>query len=269
MILPVDPENQRSFDERINSKLPDGAERPKPKEPEVNVYTRFNKLLTEDMRARIRVPGNYIKYSTVGSLNLQQFKNGIIFPYTPVIGYSHKADYQNVLAVHTNYAQQFYKSSNVTEINIEARFTVQNAEEASVYLSLKHLLSALTKMLVGDDAGAGAPPPICRLDAYGTYMLKDVPIVITGYKVLLPNDVDYFSVFGEGVEGRTDQFFGIDKTNPNDLYLEKTISNTGQNLVPTISTFSITCVPLYSRREMLKFTVKNFIEDYPNNTKYL
>lgn len=264
MILPVDPENQRSFDELSNA-----AEKVKPKEPEVNVYTRFNKLLTEDLRARIRVPGNYIRNSTVGSLNLQQFKNGIVFPYTPVIMYSHKADYQNIPAVHTNYAQYFYKSSNVSEINIEARFTVQNAEEASVYLSLKHLLSALTKMPFGDDPGAGAPPPICRLDAYGTYMLKDVPIVITNYKVVLPNDVDYYSVFGEGVEGRTDQFFGIDKNNPYDLYQEKRISNTGQNFVPIMSTFSINCVPLYSRREMLQFSVKNFIEDYPNNTKYL
>ena len=267
MILPVDPENQRSFDELSNA-----AEKVKPKEPEVNVYTRFNKLLTEDLRARIRVPGNYIRNSTVGSLNLQQFENGIVFPYTPVIMYSHKADYQSIPAVHTNYAHYFYKSSNVSEINIEARFTVQNAEEASVYLSLKHLLSALTKMPFGDDAGAGAPPPICRLDAYGTYMLKDVPIVITNYKVVLPNDVDYFGISGDTVQRTTTPVVGVDITDPTRVFErtdETTISGAGQNFVPIMSTFSINCVPLYSRREMLKFSVKNFIEDYPNNTKYL
>lgn len=235
----------------------------------VNVYTRFNKQLTEDMRVRIRVPGSYITDSTIGSLNLKQFENGIVFPYTPVITYTQKADYQSTPAVHTNYTQFFYKSSGLTEINIEARFTVQNSEEAKAYLSLRHLLSALTKIPFGDDVGAGAPPPICRLDAYGSYMIKDVPIVISNFKVTLPNDVDYFGIFADGRQYTYNVNTDIDGRAYEVSYDESQRSTSGQNMVPVLSTFSIACLPLYSRTEMLQFSLKNFLEDYNNNTKYL
>lgn len=266
----------------IYPKPPAGGERPKPVAPTVNVYSGYNKLLSEDMRARIRVPGNYLRPSTKGSDQGRELTDGIIFPYTPQINYDQKADYQNISAVHSNYAQYFYKSSSVGTINIQARFTVQNSQEASVYLSVKHLLSALTKMPYADDPGAGAPPPICRLDAYGPYMLKNVPIVISSFRIELPADVDYFNV---SKELTTEVISNEDPVTESQAtfspmaaaaqsatsrgQVKQTSSKTEQNFVPVISNFNINCIPVYSRREMLQFSLKNFLENYTNNSKYL
>lgn len=265
----------------IYPKPPPGGERPKLMPPTVNVYSKYNKLLSEDMRARIRVPGNYIRPSTAGSFNKTELVDGIIFPYTPQISYDQKADYQSMSTIHSNYTQYFYKSSNVGAINIQARFTVQNSEEALVYLSVKHLLSALTKMPYADDPGAGAPPPICRLDAYGSYMLKNVPVVISSFRIELPNDVDYFSVSKEVV---TETSFNEDPVTESQTsfspmaaaaqtaarnQVKSSSSTTEQNFVPMAANFAITCIPVYSRREMLQFSLKNFLENYTNNTKYL
>lgn len=251
------------------SKPPLGGEPPKNKPAEVNVYSQSGEKLQGDLRARIRVPKNYIKSSTIGS-ERNELSNGIIFPYTPQITYDYKADYAPINAVHSNYTQYFYKNSSVGSINITARFTVQNSKEAKVYLATKHLLSALTKMPYGSDFGAGSGPPVCRMDAYGPYMIKNVPIVITNFRVEFPADVDYFDSSGfTTTNNRTDAQLAEDLGLSQDELISPTPSVEDSNFVPVISNFIIACQPLYSRNEMLNFNVRNFIENYNNNTKYL
>jgi hypothetical protein len=190
----------------------------------------------EDLRVKIRVPADPYLSSpyTSGSNPMHELEKlgGIVFPYTPTISYEHKADYSNVPVMHSNFAINFYQRSYITNIGIAGKFTVQNDKDAGVYLSTITLLRALTKMRSGDEAFAGSPPPVCRLDAYGEMMLKNVPVAISSFKIELPDSVDYYTI---------DAWPHVDTS------------------VPTISTISITCIPMYSRREMQEFTVSGWL----------
>lgn len=269
MVLPLDPQF-RNFDDGIErSRPPSGAEPAKPQQAEVKVFDLSGQLIEKDYRVRIRVPNNYLKESTKGNPGKTELADGIIFPYTPSISYDIKADYTAMNTVHSNYTQYFFNNSSVGQINISGKFTVQNDVDARVYLSTKHLLSALMKMPYGDDPGAGAPPPVCRLYAYGDHMLKDVPIVITSFRIEFPNDVDYYG-YGKQTASTPTSASAADADGLEFVTVTAKKTNTmGENFVPVSSTFNITCVPVYSRREMLKFSLKEFIENHKYDTKYL
>jgi hypothetical protein len=108
-----------------------------------------------------------------------------------------------------------------------------------------HLLKALTKMHTGDDEFAGSPPPVCRLNAYGNFMLSNVPVVISSFKHELPDGVDYYTI--------AKQF-------------PDTTSYNG-NSVPVISSITVVCNPVYSRDEMKKFNVTNWLDGTFNKPK--
>jgi hypothetical protein len=195
---------------------------------------------TTEQRVRIKVPPKYLVKYTKGSgaeeLSEDSGFGGIVFPYTPTISYGVKADWSEIRPLHSNFNIPFYQRSSVGEISISGQFTVENGKDAEIYLSTVHLLRALTKMRFGGasngDADSGAPPPICRLFAFGPNMLSNVPIAITGVRIELPNDCDYFSL-------------------------------RGTNSVPTVSTLAITCIPVYSRKEMQNFSVTKYLNrDY-------
>ena len=197
-----------------------------------------------DHRVKIIVPESYIKMSTRGNImdgsGGHIYNNqGIVFPYTPTISYEHKADYTDQKIMHSNYTQYFYQRSYVSPFTITGKFTVQNDGDAMAYLATVHLLRALTKMLYGGDAGdemSGSPPPVCRLKAYGDYMLDGVPISITGVKFELPDTVDYYTLGNQ---------------TPNRVF--------GRTTVPTMSSITVSCIPMYSRAEQQKFSVKSWL----------
>jgi len=197
-----------------------------------------------DHRVKIIVPESYIKMSTRGNVmdgsGGHIYNNqGIVFPYTPTISYEHKADYTEQKIMHSNYNQYFYQRSYVSPFTITGKFTVQNDGDAMAYLATVHLLRALTKMLYGGDTGddmSGSPPPVCRLKAYGDYMLDGVPISITGVKFELPDGVDYYTLGNQS---------------PNRIF--------GRTTVPTLSSITVTCIPMYSRAEQQKFSVKGWL----------
>jgi hypothetical protein len=196
---------------------------------EVNI-SPMNGTANTDTRVRIRVPSDYLKGTTSPNSGF----GGILFPYTPTISMEHKADYTSYSPMHSNYALQFYKNSSIPDITITGKFTVQTDDDAIVFISTMQLLAALTKMRWAGDKDAGAPPPVCRLDGYGPFMFKNVPVVISGFKHDLPDGVDFYT---------------IDSA----LY--------GKTSVPTIATFTITCKPTYSRAEMLTMPTSGFIEE--------
>jgi hypothetical protein len=253
-----------------------GAEPAKPPVATVNLFSN-GELLQEDLRARIRVPGQYIRESTIGNFKIDELSNGIIFPYTPQISLDYKADYKSMNATHSNYSQYFYSHSSVSAISIVAKFTVQNDRDAAVYISTKHLLSALTKMPYADDPSAGSPPPICRLDAYGPYMLKDIPVVISNFRIEFPGDVDYYSYKADllyknaynNLQSEANARRPVGPQAEKILEQGQQPQRFGQNFVPTVSQFTINCLPVYSRREMLEFSLEKYLKDYVNNTKYL
>jgi hypothetical protein len=223
------------FGERTVPGVPPGAQ-PKLSPPtEITVVDINGNKLGKDLRVKIRVPSDYLVDSTVGTNGELLQHGGIIFPYTPTISYDVKAEYSPTTPLHSNFAIQFYQRSSVGPITVTGKFSVQNAADAGVYLSTVNLLRALTKMRSGGETNSGSPPPVCRLDGHGDMGLNNVPVAITGFRVEYPDGVDYFTFPGYGPIGVTS--------------------------VPVVSTIAVTCLPMYSRDEMLRFTVDGFLND--------
>ena len=244
---------QNSNENGRPSAAPKGAIPAAPKPASVNFKSLTGDTVNRDMRVKIRVPDSYLTVLTEGPQKILKNHKGIIFPYTPSISIEHKADYATQTPMHSNYAIYFYQRSSVSPINISGKFTVANEAEAAVYLSVLHLLRALTKMRSGgatEDADSGAPPPVCRLDAYGTFMLQNVPVAITSFKIDLPDNVDYYT---------------LGKQSSSSL-----ASTYEMTAVPVVSTISVTCIPMYSRDEMQKFNVTQWLnEKYVRKAGYL
>lgn len=213
-----------------NKSFPAGGNSPPSDPAKINFQSLNNKDSITDHRVKIRVPRNYLT-TVLGSLgNLQ----GIIFPYTPSINYEMSAQYGDLKPLHSNFPINFYQRSTVSDINITGKFTVESQEDSKIYIATQRLLIALTRMKFGLDSDAGAPPPVCRLDAYGDTFLKNVPVAITAFRIEYTDDVDY--------------------------YLNKELNTS----VPARSTISVVCKPMYSRNELQNFSVNNYIT---NNDK--
>jgi hypothetical protein len=212
---------------------------PKGAEPPVANPTSAQWAGAKDLRVFLRAPASYLSGPMTAPLT--EF-GGILFPYTPAVSYDNQASYGSVNPVHSNYTQYFFKNSSVGNITVAGKFTVQNEKEAIVWLSIQHLLRALTKMRFGKDANAGSPPPVCRLEGYGDFMLRNVPVVVSQFKIDYPDNVDYISVNS-----------GVFKT----------------SLVPTISSVSLTLNPSYSRKELQDFSVDAWLSGGLKGKGYL
>jgi len=218
---------------RLPSSVPKGAQ------PPTSKVASAQWAGAKDLRVFLRAPTSYLSSPLVSQLS--EF-GGILFPYTPSISYDNQVTYGSVNPIHSNYTQYFYKNSSVGNITVTGKFTVQNEKEAIIWLSIQHLLRALTKMRWGNDDQAGAPPPVCRLEGYGDFMLRNVPVVIASFKIDYPDNVDYISVNS-----------GAFKT----------------SLVPTISTISLTLNPSYSRKELQDFSVDAWLSGALKGKGYL
>lgn len=188
-------------------------------------------------------PALNMQQPPTGPTSVLQGFGGIIFPFTPTITVENKAEYASQAVMHSNYHQYFYKNSSAGPIKISGKFTVQDQSEGAILLGTIHLLRALTKMRFGDDPSAGAPPPVCRLDAYGTAMLKNIPVVVTGWSHELPDSVDYITVANQ--------------------------PQVGMSMVPVLSTISIDLNVVYSRQEMLNYNVPGWINNKFQGQGYL
>ena len=248
-----------SYDlEKRDPGVPEGAMPEIPEIPEPIIVPFQSDTVTDeqilantiDTRVRIRVPSKYLTNITSGGNDELSISNlgGIIFPYTPSISYSVKAEYAEQKPLHSNFALQFFKNSSIGEISITGKFSVENSKDAELYISTVHLIKSLLRMRSGGaqsgDIDSGAPPPVCRLEAYGDMMLKNVPVVISSFRVELPDNVDYFSF--------TSNYPSI-----------------GFNSVPTVSTIAITCLPMYSRNEMRNFSVDNYVNNAYRGKGYI
>lgn len=215
----------------------------KPSVPKVvtNIVDVNGKKLGKDLRVRIKVPPIYLTDKTIGLNNEMSVSNlhGIIFPYTPSINVEYKAEYTSQTPLHTNFPINFYQKSSIGSISIAGKFSVSNSDDAAMYIATVHLLKALTKMRSGGarsgDFDSGAPPPVCRLFAHGEWMFNNVPVAITNFRVELPDSIDYFTMPKNSVYGTTS--------------------------VPVMSTISITCLPMYSRNEMQRFNVTDYLSN--------
>lgn len=220
--------------------VPPGAEPRRVKAATAQFKDSRGNIKGVDLRVKLRVPAEYIVSPGITNTLPLEDLGGIVFPYTPSISYSHNADYTTQNPLHSNFSQNFYKNSYVTKITVTGKFTVQNDKDAEIYIATIQLLRALTKMRSGgrkQDPYSGSPPPVCRLDAYGDYMMTNVPVAVTEFKLEVGENVDYFTF---GKLGFTDNI----------------------SSVPTISTITIVLAPMYSRAEIQKFSVTAWLDSY-------
>ena len=207
---------------------------------------------------------------------------GIRFPVTPFINMSHSAAYDARSVIHNNYPYYAYQNSQVDQMTIAGSFPVQTEADGRNWLASLHFLRTVTKMYYGEGKNQGNPPPVCRLNGYGDFVYRDVPIIITNFTVELREQVDYIGVsvptgsesnirigtgqFGPGNRYSPDELNRPDISpgqrnailgSPNPNLAKESAGSI--NYVPTDSLISITVVPVYSRNKISKnFNLKDF-----------
>jgi hypothetical protein len=212
----------------------------------------FKKPVNRDWRVRLSIP-NVASFKASPLLSPLKQTNGLVFPFTPTIIVAHSANYQAITPTHTNYPYFAYQNSQVDQLVITGDFFVQNGVEAEYWVAALHYLRSATKMFYGGEAETlGAPPPVVKLNGYGDFIFNNVPVVVTNFTVDLPQDVDYIAT-------------GLGKA----MSTEKSVSGAaGQTIkekrdsvswAPTQSLITVTVQPIYSRREIEKFSLQNYV----------
>lgn len=193
---------------------------------------------------------------------------GVIFPYTPSITVQYSANYSPTELVHSNYKVNQYSNSSVDSVNIVSEFTAQDEFEARYVLAIIHFFRSVTKMFYGQDENPlrGTPPPLCYLYGMGSYQFSAHPLVITGFTLNLPNNVDYFPVLiAENTPAVTvntiDNRLGSG-IRPGGLGPKPNFAPNTKNYptwVPTKLEINIQCLPIMSRTQVSNnFSVKKY-----------
>lgn len=143
-----------------------------------------------DWRVRLSIPPVFGDSPVLAPL---RNAGGLVFPYTPTISITGSANYDEQSITHQNYQFIFYQSSKSDQIQISAPFNVEDGAQALYWLAAVHLLRSSTKMFTGEDPNQGNPPPILKLNGYGDYVFKNIPVVVRSFTVDLPQDVNYIN----------------------------------------------------------------------------
>jgi hypothetical protein len=236
-----------------------------------------------DWRVRLRLApqAKYLYNATnPGILKPLQVTDGVIFPYTPTITTSYKANYSSYDLTHSNYRGYFYQNSYVEPITITGTFTAQSTSEANYLLAVITFFKSVSKMFYGQDAERGAPPPLTYLTGLGEYQFNEHPCVISQFNYTLPADVDYIRAGSPNQLGTnqitqrdrqsvsTGSLFGGLNRLAAALLTKGAIPNTPApsslasnrpTYVPTKMEITITLLPIQSRSQVSKqFSAKEF-----------
>lgn len=173
--------------------------------PQVDEAPQTDEIVVEgrrmDNRIRIRPKEGQMDeiYGDEESiLYLLRETNGVFFPFTPTIDFSHRAQYAEMAPTHANTSYYSYTHSPAIQITIQGQFSAQNLAEAKYTLAAMHFFRTVTKMHFGSleakEGTAGLPPPVLELSGYGEFMFDNLSIIIQEFKMDMPNDVDYIQV---------------------------------------------------------------------------
>ena len=268
----------------------------------LSAVSSFSDANSNDWRVRLSL-ANWSSFRTSPVLKPLSDAGGLIFPYTPKISISNRANYDTVSPIHSDYTFHTYKNSDPGKITITAPMFVEDTTQGLYWIAMVHYLRSLTKMFVGNDPKAGNPPPIVKFNAYGNYVFKDVPVVVTDIRVELDNGCDYIGVNVVGsaagqIEGVADSISGLASglgglanslggdtiggilggvsTIAGGVGQVAALAGTfglggttsgGVTHVPTKSSFSVTLQPVYSRDSARKFSLDRFVQGgYLNNS---
>ena len=219
-----------------------------------NASATFRKSVEQDWRVKLSIP-NIEPFKTAPMLANLQKTGGLVFPYTPTIIVAHSANYNTMAPTHTNYPYFAYQNSQVDQLVITGDFFVQNGVEAQYWVSALHYLRSMTKMFYGGEAETlGAPPPVVHLSGYGDYIFNKVPVIITQFTIDLPQDVDYIA---------TGHPQGVNEVPPNHPEAKQAATDKRANNIgwaPAQSLITVTVQPIYSRREVEKFSLNKYVK---------
>ena len=217
----------------------------------------FSQGVNRDWRVKLSLPAGYETSDIIAPLRIT---NGFVFPYTPQINIQHTANYQSLSPVHNNYPFLSYENSKVDAMQISGDFYCEDSADARYWVAAVHYLRSVSKMVYGQSANTGAPPPIVKLNGYGDYVFKNVPVVVTQFSVDLPKDVDYIATGlsagnSQSASSTIANFIGA----PN---LSSTAISSAQGVtwVPVRSSISVTVQPLYSREQVRQFSLDSFVK---------
>lgn len=236
-----------------------------------------------DWRVRLRLaPQSKYLYNAPnpGILQPLQVTDGVIFPYTPSIDTTYRANYQQYDLTHSNYRGYFYQNSYVDAINLKCTFTAQDTSEANYLLAVITFFKSVTKMFYGQDAERGAPPPLVFLTGLGQYQFNEHACLVQSFVFNLPDNVDYIrsgspnqvglnmlnvrdrqSVSNNTLFGSLNRLAAallpkgaqVDPPSPPTLGLDR------PTYVPTKMDISLTLLPVQTREQVSKqFSLKKF-----------
>jgi len=260
----------------------ESAARDRARQQQTNSQQR-RQINNGDWRVRLRLaPGAKYLYraASPGILQPLAITDGVIFPYTPTITSSYKANYNQYDLTHSNYRGYFYQNSYAEPLQVTCQFTAQSTMEANYLLAVITFFKSVTKMFYGQDAQRGAPPPLTYLTGLGEYQFNEHPCLVSQFNYTLPSDVDYIRA------GSPNQL-GLNQINQRDRQTVSTGSSFGglnrlaaalltkgaipqrpppptlgtnrPTYVPTKIELSFTLLPVQSRNQVSKqFSLENF-----------
>ena len=192
-------------------------------------------------------------------------QNGMRWPVTPFINMSHSASYDAKGVIHNNYPYYAYQNSQVDQITISGSFPVNDQKSGLAWLGTLHFLRTVTKMYYGGELNTGNPPPVCRLNGYGDFVYKNVPVIITNFNVELREQVDYIGVtMPTGGQASAIDVQPLTSNASSSKAGLQRLQGNGEssgsvNYVPTDSLIAVSCLPVYSRNKITNsFSLKKF-----------
>lgn len=193
--------------------------------------TEIESNADSDWRVRIRLQSTETYYELLGRnpfVDLIVARRGVVWPYTPNLTLTTKANYTSIESVHNNYPFYAYKNSSVDDITISGEWSVETTQDAENWIAATMFFRTVTKMFFGQSTNSGNPPPICVLDGYGASVFKNIPVIVKSFSVDFKEDVNYIN------------------------YPQTS------TWVPILSTISVTVAPIYSRSRLRQFNLQNY-----------
>ena len=200
------------------------------------------KYLT-DWRASLTWP-NEEEYATTDVFKFLPQRSGfpaVYWPFTPTVSINYTANYESIHTQQTNIATPAYSNSNISDIVVAGEFVAGTIADANyVYAAIHFLKSATRSFNMAESAAKlrGAPPPVLTFNYLGEGGFKDMPVVITGFNMTYPKEVDYVST-GFNIEN---------------------------SMVPAECLIQVTLMPAYNRAQMAgdnvpnKYSTESFIK---------
>jgi hypothetical protein len=132
--------------------------------------------------------------------------NRLDFPFTPQIDYGQDIKHEIYGLTHTNYQPYAFTRSENPTINISCKFSAHTESHFASTEKALRFLRTYSKMNYGrKDTQRGLPPRILNFFAYGATVFNDVPVYISKFNMVFPEDIDYvtgtFDSSGQLVSG--------------------------------------------------------------------